>query len=225
MKKGICSYAPIILLSCGLITWLVTFLLDMHYNSIIVWFFCLLIQAVISTLTGIAMKKLYKQVYIDMLTGLYNRKYFSMKLPELKTQTPVSLILVDIDNFKDINDTYGHKAGDHVLKEFAGVLKKITRKSDIVARWGGEEFAVILPKTDIEEAVKIGDRIRMVVERCSFCYEKFICSITVSIGITSAKCHADIDVEEFFNIADKALYKAKIKKNYVVATPFTGSYN
>ena len=133
--------------------------------------------------------------------------------------------MLDIDNFKDINDKYGHQVGDHVLKRLAGVLQKIIRKTDIVSRWGGEEFAVILPKTDIEEAVKIGNRIRMAVEQCLFCYDKIICGITVSIGIASAKCQADIDMEQFFNIADKALYKAKVKKNFVVATPFMGSYN
>jgi diguanylate cyclase (GGDEF)-like protein len=95
-------------------------------------------------------------------------------------------------------------------------LKKDTRGNDIITRWGGEEFAVILPQTDVKEAFKIADRIRGKVEEHVFSHEEIICNITVSVGIASTKNEADIvDTEQLFKIADEALYKAKEKKNFV----------
>jgi diguanylate cyclase (GGDEF)-like protein len=89
--------------------------------------------------------------------------------------------------------------------------------NDMIARWGGEEFAVILPQADIREAFRIVDRIRRKVEEHIFSCEKNVCNITVSVGVASIKKGADIDMEQFFKIADKALYKAKEKKNFVTA--------
>jgi len=221
MKEKMYKYAPAVLLSGGLILWLVTFLTDKYYNHNqgLVWVPFVIIQMVISTICGIVIKKLHLQVHTDMLTGLRNRKYFYAKLSELKSKAPVSLILIDIDNFKSINDTYGHIAGDLVLQQFAGILQSNTRKNDVIARWGGEEFAVILPQTNAKEAFKIADRIRRIVENHLFSYETIICKITVSAGITSTKEAADIGIEQFIKIADGALYKAKEKKNFIVTVP------
>ncbi|MDI3534519.1 MAG: diguanylate cyclase [Thermosediminibacterales bacterium] len=218
MKEKMYKYAPAILLSCGLILWLITFLIDRHYNHNqgLVWMPFVIIQMVISTICGVLIKKLYQQVHTDALTGLRNKKYFYIKLSELKTKAPVSLILIDIDNFKSINDTYGHIAGDQVLQQFAEILQSNTRKNDIIARWGGEEFAVIFPQTDTKEAFKIADRIRAIVENHLFSYERIACKITVSIGIASIKEGADVGTEQFIKIADEALYKAKEKKNFIV---------
>lgn len=217
MKEKMYKYAPAILLSGGLILWLITLLLNRHYNHNqgLVWM-PFVIQMVISTICGILIKKLYQQAHTDTLTGLRNRKYFYTKLSEIKTKAPVSLILIDIDNFKSINDTYGHMAGDQVLQQFAEILQSNTRKNDVIARWGGEEFAIILLQTNIKEAYKIADRIRTIIENHLFSYERITCKITVSIGIASAKEGADVGTEQFIKIADEALYKAKKKKNFIV---------
>jgi diguanylate cyclase (GGDEF)-like protein len=175
-----------------------------------------IIQMIVSAICGIMIKKFYQQAQTDILTGLCNRRYFHEELSGLKTKAPVSLILIDVDNFKSINDTYGHITGDQILRQFADILKKDTRGNDIITRWGGEEFAVILPQTDVKEAFKIADRIRGKVEEHIFSHEKIICNITVSVGIASTKNEADIvDTEQLFKIADEALYKAKEKKNFV----------
>ncbi|QSQ08719.1 Response regulator PleD [Koleobacter methoxysyntrophicus] len=217
MKEKVYKYAPAILLSGGLFLWFVTVLIDRHYNynQGLVWMPFVIFQVTISTICGILIKKLHQQVYTDSLTGLCNRRYFYTKLSELKSKAPVSLILLDIDNFKSINDTYGHLTGDRVLQQIADILQSNTRKNDIIARWGGEEFAVILPQTDVEEAFKIADRIRTTAENHIFSYEHITCKITVSVGIASAK-EVDISTDQFFKIADKALYKAKEKKNFIV---------
>lgn len=218
VKRSMYKHAPVILVSGGLILWLITFLIDRYYNYNhgLVWMPFVIIQMIVSAICGIMIKKFYQQAQTDILTGLCNRRYFHEELSGLKTKAPVSLILIDVDNFKSINDTYGHITGDQILRQFADILKKDTRGNDIITRWGGEEFAVILPQTDVKEAFKIADRIRGKVEEHVFSHEEIICNITVSVGIASTKNEADIvDTEQLFKIADEALYKAKEKKNFV----------
>ncbi|MGI9862643.1 GGDEF domain-containing protein [Moorella naiadis] len=223
MQEKIYKYAPMILLLGGLIMLLVTLLLERyysygHYGDDLAWRFYAIIQILITTVLGGLVKSLYRQVHIDMLTGLHNRRYFSTKLSAIQAQTPISLLLIDIDNFKGINDTYGHVTGDQVLRQFAEILQNSIRNfaiDNIVARWGGEEFAVILPRTGAKEAFKIADGIRIIVENHLFSCESIACKITVSIGIASTKEGADIDIEELIKISDAALYKAKEKRNYV----------
>ncbi|MBZ4686372.1 MAG: diguanylate cyclase [Clostridia bacterium] len=218
MKEKMYKYAPVVLLSGGLILWLITSLIDRYYNHNhgLVWMPFLIIQMIIITICGILLKKLHLQVHTDTLTGLHNRKYFYAKLYELKTKGPISLLLIDLDNFKSINDTYGHMAGDQVLQQFAEFLQSNTRKNDIIARWGGDEFAVIFPKTDSKEAFKVADRIRAIVENHLFSYGNITFKTTVSIGIASIKEGAVIGTEQFIKIADEALYRAKEKKNFIV---------
>lgn len=218
MKKAMYKYAPAILLSGELIVLLIIFFIDRryNYNHDLVWIPFVIIQMLVSAICGIIIKKLYQQVHTDMLTGLCSRRYFYKELSGMKAKAPISLVLIDIDNFKSINDKYGHKIGDQVLRQFADILQNNTRRNDITARWGGEEFAVILPQTEVKEAFKIADRIRRVVEKHIFSYEGISYNITVSIGIASTKKGANLDVEQFFKIADTALYKAKEKKNYVI---------
>ncbi|NSW92652.1 MAG: GGDEF domain-containing protein [Firmicutes bacterium] len=218
MKKKMYEYASVILVPGGLILWFITFFIDRwyNYNHVLVWMPFLIIYIISSMFCGIMIKKLYQQAHTDMLTGLCSRRYFYKKLSGMKAKSPVSLVLIDIDNFKSINDTYGHRIGDQVLRQFADILQNITRRNDIIARWGGEEFAVILFQTEDKEAFKIADRIRREVQEHIFSYKEITFNITVSIGIASTKAGANIDIEQFFKIADKALYKAKEKKNYVM---------
>lgn len=219
MREKVYKFAPAILLFGSAIFWLFALSLNKYYDhDYFLWFPFIIIQILISTFTGVIISNLHQQVYFDALTGLYNRKYFYMKFSELRTISSMSLLLIDIDNFKRINDTYGHIMGDYVLQQFSEILKQNTRKNDIIARWGGEEFAIILPYTDIEEAYKISSRIREKVENHLFVYNYVTCKITVSIGITTTKKEAPISSEQIVRDADEALYKAKEKKNFVFST-------
>lgn len=151
------KYAPLVLLSGGFVLWSGAFLVERHYShhQSLVWVPFIIIQMITSAVCGVLIKKLYWMAHVDMLTGLCNRRYFYERISELKDSTPVSLVLIDVDNFKSINDTYGHNVGDRVLQQFAEILRSNTRNSDIVARWGGEEFAVILPKRMWKRLIKL----------------------------------------------------------------------
>lgn len=120
---------------------------------------------------------------------------------------PFSLLLIDVDNFKSVNDTYGHIIGDSVLRQFAHLLRSKARKDYILARWGGEEYVMALPRTGVDDALYIADGIRKAVQEHRFCCQGITCNITVSIGIASISRRANInDIEQFFVRADKALY-------------------
>jgi diguanylate cyclase (GGDEF)-like protein len=153
----------------------------------------------------------------DGLTGLYNHRYFQERLGEEiirggQYHYPVSLIIFDIDHFKRYNDTYGHPMGDEALKKIADILRSTTRKTDIPARYGGEEIAVILPKTDKEKAITVAERMRKAVSKCDFVQDDGTPTrkITLSAGVASYPQDADIK-KELVGLADKALYAAKDK--------------
>lgn len=154
----------------------------------------------------------------DGLTGLYNHRYFQEKLSEEfnrveRYSNPLSLLLIDIDYFKKINDTYGHPVGDAVLKKIASIIRKTIRNIDIPARYGGEEFALILPGTDSQGAKNMAERLRKAIMDISFFADKERFKVTVSIGIsTNPKPKGTGEVknkEELIEKADKALYEAK----------------
>jgi diguanylate cyclase (GGDEF)-like protein len=150
----------------------------------------------------------------DALTGLHNRRYFEEKL-EVEAQkcfcsnTPLSLVMVDIDFFKKVNDTFGHTEGDQVLYKVSSLLKTSVRKKDIVARYGGEEFILILPETRLEESFVIAERIRRLVEKTSFEAGKAQVNLTLSMGISNFPSHRAKSKEELTEMADQALYDAK----------------
>jgi diguanylate cyclase (GGDEF)-like protein len=158
----------------------------------------------------------------DGLTSLYNSRYFYRQLELEIARTnryggTFSLILFDIDNFKQLNDTYGHQAGDDVLHELAGILKSASRETDIVVRYGGEEFIIILPNTPVEDTIHLADRIRALVENNIFLpLHGHGLHITLSGGIAAYPVAAS-DAKSLLNAADTALYSAKSAgKNRIV---------
>jgi diguanylate cyclase (GGDEF)-like protein len=158
----------------------------------------------------------------DPLTDLYNRRFFQDRINEEIERSrrhglPVSLIMLDIDNFKHYNDTYGHLAGDEALRLIAATIKNSVRNIDRVARYGGEEFAVILPMTEISAARDIAERIRSGVAGRYFPDDALRAAVklTASLGIASFPQHAD-NLLDLVGSADKALYMAKVSgKNRV----------
>jgi diguanylate cyclase (GGDEF)-like protein len=147
----------------------------------------------------------------DGLTGLYNRRYFNEQIERLTERArdqelPLSLILIDIDNFKKYNDTYGHPAGDHLLKVMTSAISDVVRDHDIFARYGGEEFAVILRDTNNKLAIHISERIRQVVS--SIPNDKLKCPVTISVGVGTFPDHAS-DWVTLLDFVDKSLYHAK----------------
>jgi diguanylate cyclase (GGDEF)-like protein len=153
----------------------------------------------------------------DGLTGIYNRRHFDEVLlaewkRSVRTEKPLSLLLIDVDNFKKLNDRYGHPEGDECLKKIAEQLSKILRRSsDTLARYGGEEFVAILPETNKESAQLIADAMRMSVEDLKIKNEgsKVARVVTVSIGVCSENAMLSRPAEELLNAADAALYRAK----------------
>jgi len=154
---------------------------------------------------------------LDALTNLNNRRQFEIRLGQeisitKRQENPLCAMMIDIDFFKKVNDTYGHAAGDEVLRTVAQVIKQSLRESDIPARYGGEEFAILLPFTHLDEAILVGERLREAVEKTKITInqdsnnEKEI-NVTVSIGI--AEFNQIESGENLFERADKALYDAK----------------
>lgn len=150
----------------------------------------------------------------DFLTGIYNRRYFNLHIDQLwhqsREQHQISLLMMDIDFFKGYNDTYGHIKGDEVLQRVTTLITQLIRKEDVFSRYGGEEFALVLAKTSLADAQKIGDKIRQAVfnahiQNESSPYDR----ITLSIGITSTVPKESVSVRSFIDSADKALYSAK----------------
>ncbi|RME75207.1 MAG: sensor domain-containing diguanylate cyclase, partial [Planctomycetota bacterium] len=170
--------------------------------------------SILANQVGIALAnaELYEQATVDSLTKVFVRRYFFQKLEkEIKRsrfyQSPLVLLMMDIDHFKKKNDTYGHQAGDYILQEVGRLLKENLRSGHVVARYGGEEFAVILCNTPKDVGRKIGERLRKSIESYSFVFEDQKIPTTISIG--GALLEEDDDLERFIHKADTALYKAK----------------
>jgi len=158
--------------------------------------------------------RLYQMATLDRKTRLYNHGYFQNRLVEEieraeRYNTELALIMLDLDHFKNINDTYGHMIGDEVLIKIAKTIQEQVRSFDIPSRFGGEEFCIILPETDTKNAELVSERLRKRVEELSFKTVKGPFSITVSIGISHFAHKKHITEDMFIEQADKALYFAK----------------
>ena len=164
-----------------------------------------------------------EQAKYDGLTRLNNRQYFDEKLKQEfnrhhRHEQELSLLMLDIDYFKDINDNFGHQAGDSILKELGNILNNNVRQSDFPARYGGEEFAIILPHTECEQAKILAERIRNKVEKKHFKYENLSLNTTISIGITSFIPTTQNNHSYLIYLADQALYKAKKKGRNTISS-------
>ncbi len=163
---------------------------------------------------------LKKQATTDSLTELYNRNYFKRRLHEemersKRYRTPLSIIIFDIDKFKDINDTFGHVAGDNVLQILSKLVAKNIRQGDILARWGGEEFIILVPEISVNRCAKIAEKLKRSIASHNFPVDR---QITCSFGVASFR--DDESMDHLINRADEALYAAKLAgRNRVVTTP------
>jgi len=151
----------------------------------------------------------------DGLTGLYNRHYLNTHLENmvrdaLATHKPLSLMIMDMDHFKSVNDTYGHDVGDEVLKQLSGLITDSIRSSDLAARFGGEEFVVLMPGTKIENARDVANRMRQRIERTPFAVSHEVGQLnkTISVGMSHLS-HMGDKAEALLKRADEALYRAK----------------
>jgi diguanylate cyclase (GGDEF)-like protein len=159
----------------------------------------------------------------DGLTGVYNHRYFQEQLTREiqrtdRSQDSLALILVDIDDFKALNDEFGHSIGDRTLRGVADALGDCVRATDVLARYGGEEFVVLAPRTDLDGAVSLAEKARIAVSACSVPVEESdpprAVGVSVSLGVATYRG----DRERFFEEADRALYRAKESgKDCVVA--------
>ena len=169
-------------------------------------------------------KILLEMNHRDSLTGTYNRRFFTGRLKEeferhKRYKRPMSLLMIDIDHFKAVNDTHGHPCGDHILKSVCRTVQSALRRVDFLARYGGEEFCCILPETPFENSMILAERIRALVEGEAYTYEGKEIRVTISIGVPVTPGPGDTS-ETFLKNADDALYKAKESgRNRVVSFP------
>jgi len=150
----------------------------------------------------------------DALTGIYNRRYLQPRLKEecdrsLRYGQPFACLMLDLDHFKNINDKYGHPFGDEVLKQFAARLREHIRRADIFVRYGGEEFVLILPETDINEAKRVAENLRDVVQSKKFVAGAQSAAVTCSTGICIFPSAAATTFDSLLKRVDEALYEAK----------------
>lgn len=149
--------------------------------------------------------QLAKDIQVDTLTGIYKKGYFNTYLERLiRKKTDIVVVVLDIDDFKKINDTYGHQTGDNVLMEFASLIQNNIRENDLFARWGGEEFLMLLENATVEHAMKKVELIRELIDKHTF---KEVGHMTASFGL--AKKEKGDDIHSLLFRADKALYEAK----------------
>jgi diguanylate cyclase (GGDEF)-like protein len=168
-------------------------------------------------------EEIYRLTIIDALTEAHNNRYLMEFLDRelarsARYKRPLSLIVFDIDLFKAINDEHGHLAGDFSLRELGGCVRSVIRKEELLARYGGDEFVVVLPESTLLNAVAVGERIRGMVESRPFQFESKPFKVTISLGIASTTGDESLTPAELIRQADEKLYQAKrAGRNRVVA--------
>lgn len=187
---------------------------DPTIASIAIPLFSIIIPGLTGSICGKLIQRLHDYAHRDQLTSLWNSRYFHSEITKemlrLKRSQSISCVaLIDIDDFKKINDTYGHLTGDEVLINIATVLEKNTRKKDIVVRLGGDEFVILFPDTNLEYASLLAERLRGMIANHKECYQA-----TISIGILLV--HPNLEVVQVLKLVDETLYQAKKTKNLVV---------
>lgn len=166
-------------------------------------------------------KQLMEMAYYDPLTGLPNRRLFHKAIKEEYSSIKYNghesvIIILDIDNFKNINDTYGHLVGDKVLEQISGLLKENARKTDIISRFGGEEFLILMPDASLDEGYEFAERLRKIIMKRTFTVGSFNLHLTASFGVSLLDNIDNENFEHSYSLADGALYLAKSKgKNKV----------
>ena len=155
-----------------------------------------------------------KLAVTDGLTGISNRTNMEQSLlndfgRSMRYNSPLSIVLLDVDHFKDVNDSYGHQKGDEILVTFASILKKFCRANDIAARYGGEEFLMILPQSNAQGAFKIAERVREEIMKMSFVGNDSKFSVTTSCGVAELNRDYIKNTDQLINVADNAMYEAK----------------
>nr|WP_320116611.1 sensor domain-containing diguanylate cyclase [uncultured Desulfuromonas sp.] len=198
------------------------FFADWRRHSVIMGSFGIVVAAILFTLSILTVRsqkeqfriqqQLQQQATTDPLTGLANRRFaLEQAAVEIKrnqrAETPLTLVMMDIDHFKKVNDTYGHQIGDEVLIEVARTCRNHCRESDLVCRFGGEEFLILLPSTDLDGAQTHAEKIRQAIETLSFSTPEGNFSVTASFGIS--QWHAETKIDRVVSRADAALYQAK----------------
>ncbi len=167
----------------------------------------------------------YERSITDQLTGLHNRHHFQAVLERevayLRKRETISsaLLLIDIDHFKRVNDTHGHEAGDHVLREVAGVMAAATRHKDVLGRWGGEEFALLLRGLDVAAAAFVAERLRQRVKALAISVADTTIGLTISIGVAAVHDPGCTSAADVMRAADKCLYRAKREGRDRVVAP------
>ncbi len=158
-------------------------------------------------------EEIYRLTTVDGLTQIYNKRYFTETLEReigraLRYRRHLSLIMFDIDHFKEVNDNYGHLAGDSVLRVLAATIKSRIRREDVFARYGGEEFAIILPEIERENAAVFAEKVRILIERTIFEFDALPIPIRISVGVASLNFDTE-DCDALVQKADEKLYEAK----------------
>jgi diguanylate cyclase (GGDEF)-like protein len=159
-------------------------------------------------------EEIYRLTIIDALTDIHNKRYLTEFLDRELARSaryarPLSLLMIDLDRFRQVNETLGHLGGDFTLRELSSRIKGNVRKEELFARYGGEEFAVVLPETPCDGAVILGERIRAVVETQPFRYEDKVYNVTISVGVATTVGDAAMTPDALLRQADEKLYQAK----------------
>jgi diguanylate cyclase (GGDEF)-like protein len=159
-------------------------------------------------------RRLEELSFIDALTGLYNFRYLQKSLEmemerTRRTKLPTGLIMIDLDHFKDVNNIYGHEAGNVVLAQFGKILKESVRVIDVPCRYGGEEFTLVLPAASLRQSARIAERLREITHNYTATFGAKVLKITASFGVAVFRFTDEYTVGAFLSRADRLLYEAK----------------